>query len=522
MSRETRFRKVILPGSKLSPVPIPARSPSKLRVNKWRPRALPTALCAWGLLGAGCVHPLGPGFRFADRQTEIRAVADASGGAGLHVRVVDHFDNVGDRPLRSLEVRLPEGPAFGPRNLRVTINGRAVSPESVSGADRRLMREPFDPVWEQKQPREIVTEWDLRPETAGRGSVAASAEAFYIADETALPVWRPPAGVFVRGGPHPNAASLTVVAPPDYRVLAPGKPLKPGTAGNMLAHRFHIKPREDFFTYVVAGRYLEQKVRTPQGEVSFWTLHPVDAQQAKTAALRLASSMRAFTDFFGPASKNKTAVRIVEAPGDLPAEFGAPGDAGGASFPGGALLDSRAFAQGVANESVLELAEYELAQTWFGWRVRPSPAAQILMGRGVGLFSLVAAAEGRGQDERHRMAAFLLGRYDESRRAATDRRLLEPPEGYSLAERISTGYKAALFFVALEDLCGRDNLRAAFQHILRARGGDEAGNEELRAAAEAASRRDLAEVFRIWLNRPGIPDDFRARYSSPPGAQGVN
>jgi hypothetical protein len=468
------------------------------------------------------VQPLGPGFRFVDRQTEIRAVADAPRGAGLHVRVVDHFDNVGDRPLRSMEVRLPEGPTFGPQNLRVTINGREVLPQRTSDTDRRLMRAPFDPVWEQQQPREIVTEWDLRPETAGRGTVAASAVAFYIADETALPLWQPPTGVFVRGGPNPIAASLTVVAPPDFRVLAPGKPLKPGTDGNLVAHRFRIQPSKDFLPYVVAGRYLEQKVRTPQGEVNFWTLQPLDVQQSQTAAVRLASSMRAFTDFFGPVSKDKTAVRIVEAPGDLPAEFGASGDAGGASFPGGVLLDPRAFAQGVANESILELAEYELARTWFGWRVRPSPEAQVLMGRGVGLFGLVAAAEGRGQDQRYRMVAFLLGRYDESRRAATDRRLLEPQAGYSRAERISTGYRAALFFVALEDLCGRDNLRAAFHHIVRARGGDEVADEELRAAAEAASRRDLAEVFRTWLNRPGIPDDFRARYSNPPSTQGVN
>jgi aminopeptidase N len=66
----------------------------------------------------------------------------------------------------------------------------------------------------------------------------------------------------------------------------------------------------------------------------------------------------------------------------------------------------------------------------------------------------------------------------------------------------------------LEDLCGRDNLRAAFQHIVRARRGDEVADEELRAAAEAASQRDLAEMFRAWLNRPGIPDDFRARYNN--------
>jgi hypothetical protein len=384
------------------------------------------------------------------------------------------------------------------------------------------MRAPFDPVWEKRAQRKIVTEMDLIPGPAGRGTVAASAAAFYIADETALPLWQSPSGVFVRGGPNPEGAILTVVTPPDFRVLAPGKPLKSRTDGILIAHIFSIQPNEDFLPYVVAGRYLDLKKRTPQNDVNFWTFQPLDTQQAQTAAVRLASSMQALTDFFGPASKSKTGVYIVEAPGDLPAELGEPGDAGSASFPGGVLLDRRAFAHGIANESILELAEYELPRTWFGWRVKTAPEAQILMGPGVGLFGLIVAAEGRGPDERHRMIAFLLNRYDESRRIAADRRLLEPPVGYSRAERISTGYRAGLFFVALEDLCGHDNLRAAFQQIVRARGGHEVADEELRAAVEAASQRDLAEMFRAWLNRPGIPDDFRVRYSNPPSTRSGN
>ena len=84
---------------------------------------------------------------------------------------------------------------------------------------------------------------------------------------------------------------------------------------------------------------------------------------------------------------------------------------------------------------------------------------------------------------------------------------------------ISTGcYKAALFFVALEDLCGRDNLRAAFKRIVRARGGADVGYEDMRAAVESASGRDLAGMFHAWLTGPGLPDDFRARYGNPRSA----
>jgi len=144
------------------------------------------------------------------------------------------------------------------------------------------------------------------------------------------------------------------------------------------------------------------------------------------------------------------------------------------------------------------------------------------MGRGVGLFGLVIAAERRSPDERRRMISLLLERYDESRRIAADRYLLEPPVGYSRAERISTGYRAALFFVRLEDLCGHDTLSAAFREIVRSRGGNTAADEELRAAIESEAKLDLAPTFRAWLNHPGVPDDFRARYGNSTGTRTQN
>jgi hypothetical protein len=479
------------------------------------------------------MQPLGPGYHFVDRQTEIRPVAPGT----LHIRVVDRLQNAGNRTLESLKVRLPEGPALGTQNLHVMIDGKEVLPEKSSIIDRRMMREAFDPPWEQKQPREIATEWDLMPTSSARGSVAASAEGFYIADETALPIWQTPVGVFSVGSALPDREMFTVHTPPDFRTLAPGKPRKPqkGIPGGLTSHAFRIRPDKDFLPYVVTGRYQESVIREGQGTVSFWTFRPLDVRSAQTAAARLSSSMRALSDFFDPASKRKIYIHIVESPGDLPIEFGnlknrqpdglpaspeTPGSLGdpalgGNSFPYGALLDSRAIAQGVADEAVLQLAEYELGRTWFGWRVRPTPKAQILMGRGVGLFGLVIAAEARGSDQRRRMIVSLIDRYDRARAISPDKRLMEPPFGYSRAERISTGYRAVLFLVELEDLCGHDQLRAAFREVVHDRAGDQAGFEELRAAIESASGRDLAELFRHWLIQPGIPEEFRDRYAKP-------
>ena len=470
----------------------------------------PVALGAWTFLAASCVHPLGPGYKFADRQAEIRVSAAAPGR--IHFHVADELENAGDRPLRSLEVRLPEGRVFGEQNLRVVIEGAEVSTQLSSKTDVRMMRAPFDPPWEQNGKRTVVTEWDLVPESSRRGTIVASAEGFFIADETALPLWQTPNGIFARGGANPDKELLTVYAPADFRVLAPGKALKRAPDGNYVAQRFVINPDIDFLPYVVAGRYQEKVIQSRQGEVRFWTFRPIDDAASQKAADRLSSSMNTLAEFFGPASKEKGAVRIAEAPAVLPAEFGASLDPGGASFPEGVLLDPRVFEQGIANEAALQLAEYELARTWYGWRVRPRPEAQILMGRGVGLFGLVIAAEGRGQDQRGAMIASLIDRYDEARATAPDKRLIEPPAGYSRADRISTGYRAALFFVALEDVCGHDNLRTALRDIIHDRAGSDTSYEELLAATESASGKDLAEMFRTWLIRPGIPDEFRAHY----------
>jgi aminopeptidase N len=117
------------------------------------------------------------------------------------------------------------------------------------------------------------------------------------------------------------------------------------------------------------------------------------------------------------------------------------------------------------------------------------------------------------------MVATLIDRYDYARAATPDKPMIEPPAGYSRPEQISTGYRAALFFVALEDICGHDNLRTALRDIIHDRAGSDTGYEELRAATESVSKKDLAQMFHTWLVQTEIPGDFRTRYQNPKDAQ---
>ena len=62
---------------------------------------------------------------------------------------------------------------------------------------------------------------------------------------------------FRQGWTQSGRKTLTVFAPADFRVLAPGKPLKRVVTGTLVTQGFR-NPGQDFLPYVVAGRYQEQ------------------------------------------------------------------------------------------------------------------------------------------------------------------------------------------------------------------------------------------------------------------------
>lgn len=72
--------------------------------------------------------------------------------------------------------------------------------------------------------------------------------------------------------------------------------------------------------------------------------------------------------------------------------------------------------------------------------------------------------------------------------------------------------KSFLFFYALQDRYGREVFRKAISHMLYAR--RERGFElsDLIAAFEQETHQNVAEFVRLWMKRPGVPEEFRTRY----------
>jgi hypothetical protein len=276
--------------------------------------------------------------------------------------------------------------------------------------------------------------------------------------------------------------------------------------------RFRLAAKGDQL-FVVAGRYLVQQAKGSSASVVFWTFAPLPADQAQAAATRLSATLEAYRAAFGPLWKSPPPVRVIETLARLPERFGGSGDAASVPVPAGALLNHAAFALGVSSEAFLDLAEHELAHTWFGQVIAPRPEVEPVLGEGLGEYAAVVAAEARGGEAARRSrAALLLGRFDQSRKQVADKPLLRIYSSEPYEQRVFGHSKGALFFLALEDQYGKENVRHALAHLIRSLHDSRFGLVALRSALEEETHQPLGDIFRLWLDQTGIPADFRARY----------
>jgi hypothetical protein len=457
----------------------------------------------------GCAVALGPGFNHAYRSVDVSATSLEP--THIHVQVSDKLENVGDRSLTYLNVALPNGPSFGTKNINVTVGGKAVASRRESGTGLQV---PFNPPWPQGDEREIALAYDLEPAPEGRGVVAATPDGFYLADPNVFPMWQVPLGPFAQGSLRAKTEQLEVTVPADFRVLAVGREERMERRGESIAHRFEVVGAE-FPPYLVAGRYHEHRVETGSGAVVFWTRESIDENTAGIAAQRLAATNSTYEDLFGSITRNRFPIHVVETSAELAPIVVVTPNISAASFPEGVLFDHRAIALGLASGPVLDLADYELARTWFGWHVRPQPEADLLLGRGMALFAALHAAERRGgAAARQQEIVRLIGTYDTLGTANDKKPGFGPAVGFSREEATAKSYKGALFLLSLEEIAGEEKFHRAVRRILADMAGREIGSDELRSAVEAEAGRNLAGVFHAWLDHPGLPAEFRTHYAS--------
>ena len=448
--------------------------------------------------------PLGPGYAIERQVVELDYSAQAPDR--VHVRVEYRLQNVGDRELTSLRAWLPSEQG-GRMDLRVRSGDREILVQGSEDPSASLIAFPLPSSLQPGQKRTFGIEYNLHingREPSGVGDF------YFDRPEVWLPGLAKPEGFFAEGTKWAAKTDVNIRVPPGFRVLAAGQDLGQRSRRGATEFRFLLRD-SDSQPFVVAGPYREQRVRSPDGTVAFWTLQPLPPESAQSAGARLAAAVRTYEKIFGPAGKDSHAVYLVEASEWLGTM---PPWAMGHSFPQVAVLNRQAFAAGVTSDAFLALAQRWLARTWFGYLVRPATPLERRLGEALIEYADLSAREARDAvASRHSYAARLLRAYDAA--------LLEAPEKPLAADWDATPapaqqqiaeLKAALFLLALEDRVGQESLHRGLRRMVQALREQSWRVNDLRAALEAESGQNLYEVFRAWLNQTGIPAEFRAAY----------
>ncbi|MGC2720367.1 MAG: hypothetical protein WA209_12330 [Candidatus Acidiferrales bacterium] len=490
--------------------------------NVFVPLALAAAF-ALILFNSACAVPLAPEYDVNKQTVDVHFVSSAT--PELEIRSAYTIQNTGTTPLEFVDVDFPNGKVFGLTGVRVTIDGQPASanplPAEYQSSLPDALRIAFGSPWPQKQRHELVIEYAFRAPVLAGPRITLGADNFHLGTHGWQPVLIPPNHVLSPEPVRPVKSQYTVRVPSDFLVVARGSLNGRKPSGAEAEYRYKLGAN-DFNIYVVAGRYVDSAAGRKDA-VGFWAAKPLSENPAH-AQSEIAAAWAAMEKQFGPLDKNLRAAHIVESEG-----FGAegPGTTGATAlwFPGGALVNSGALALGVNSSEFLTYATQAIAQGWFSNKVYPASNAEIGIGGGLGGYATIVIDESRGgvTARRARIADYI--RYYDGAVKALDgqqkdgKQLTEKPIVATLpddpyVQRKVGLMKAPLFYAALEDQCGGEQVRKGIVNMMNIMAGQEVDFEVLRSSVEYACGKNLAATFRVWLNNPGIPQDFRAQYSA--------
>lgn len=472
------------------------------------------------LCAGGCGVALAPGYQIVKETREIRFVP--GNAPSLATRVEYALLNTGTTELNSVDVRLPSGQSSGGSGLRVEVDGREATPATLSPAEQRaepdVVRIAFEKPWPRKQKRELSFEYALQlPDEDSQSYVTITASSFHLGVSGWAPQLQPPKQMLAPYPSRPAYMQYSIRVPADFALLAGGRRRGGKKLGDEIEYRYELG-RADLDAFAVAGRYAKWPTSDDRSSVAFWTEEPLTGNPRQSAA-QIQNIWKTFTTDFGVVDARVREPRIVESAAVRDDPAGEPGPAA-VGFPGGALVNPAAFALGIGNDRFLEIVSEALARNWFDEEVEPSVDAVIGMGDGLPEYAAIVADEARnGPPARRQRINEYLRRYDAAVKHADETPIAATTAASPAPQKRIALAKAPLFYIEMEDVCGEAPVRAGLAHMLATMRGQEVDYKVLRSVLEESTGRDLAKIFREWLNQKGIPANFRTRYPYGEGSQ---
>jgi len=474
------------------------------------------------LCATSCTVALAPGYRILKESREVRFSAGPP--PELRIRTSYALQNSGLSDLAFIDVIFPDEKIYGRTNLHVEWNGHEVTPEKLPAEYQQehpdTLRLRCDPPWARKEQRSLQIDYSFVAPVEQSARITLGAGNFHLGSRGWIPLPQPPDRVLAPYPARPAKTFYTVRVPENFVVLGGGTPAGRKKDGGEIEYRFELR-KDDLPAYVVAGRYVDSSSRGKSAErsdVVFWTLQPLQ-QDPATAAQQVAAAWSALQKDFGPLDKNIHGPHVVESP-ELRTRSGEEGQAAATSFPGGALVNSSALALGFQSDELVQDINQAMARSWFGVEMYPAANAAVGIGEGLPNYATIVVDESSGGEAaRRRRIRQFLDAYDKAvqqtagtsnaEKSIITTMLYDPFE-----QRRIAAAKAALFFIALEDAYGEAPVRSGLAQVVALLRGKEVGFNDLRAALEQTTGKNLAEPFRVWLYSKGMPQEFRERYAA--------
>jgi len=478
-------------------------------------RLLPgIALASLPLLLGSCAVPLGPRYTIEKQSLDVHFIAEPQ--PHIEIRAWYRLVNTGNQALHSILIRLPNRQSYDVSNIHAHLDGKEVASHSLIGGASETSQITFESPWAQKQPHELIFSYDVsRGITRQALTLFSADDSFYLSPGGWCPELQPPKGTFAKlNGPR-RSWEFTLRIPEGFAVHASGHERGTKKSGGEIVHRFEQQSR-DYLPFAIAGRYQVREIRVAGKIIVFWTRRSLAQDDARRIGDYVAQIASGLDAVLGARASHPETVWVVECPcSGRTVGLAVPEGASAAALstygpiPDAALIDE----DGVSSGTIPSVAS-KFVPSWLGlpWGLTQERLSMPIAELRSYASSVAELSAGRQETREHEIAGLLAqfdsGRASEAKGIENEKernRWLQAPEK-------KDPFKSLLFFFALEDQYGREPLHHAIARMIHARRGRGYDLDDLRSALEAETGQSVAEFFRRWLDQPGIPGDFRARY----------
>lgn len=454
---------------------------------------------------AGCAAAVGPGY--VVREQEIRVDFSLAPQPAIHIAAQFRLQNTGNQPLDSLDVRLP-GRRFHPDQLQLSWDA-APAAANVSPDNPRDTELRFPQLWKIGETHTLKVAYEILSQPGGDDSFGFGPDAFYLPEEGWTPQLPQSRGLFGFGGVPPKEWPFVVTVPEGFLVHSSGGKEKRAQKGAAVEYRY-AQTADDLNPFVIAGKYFESRQTLSRDQaVRIWTRSKLDPAQLRESSEALSRVIALYDSVFGARSQSSAPLWIVECPatsGCISQRASGYSDLlyGQERSRSAAMIsrDSVVVDPQLGVGSLEAFAGPALAASWLGYGQNPGFYEQQPP-----VSALPAFAAALAQEASSGPAV----REEVIRRALAA--VPDPAPPASNSEPAVTRAKSLLLFYALRDRVGVEAFRNGLQHMLYARRRRGFDVSDLIAALEQEARHPVGPFVRQWIKRPGVPAEFRNRYS---------